>query len=186
MKPVQLYDPVFMTLAIYASHVHDLNRLWWYTEDGKRLFRSHPEMLALVVSELAEALEGDRKLLMDDHLPQYPMPCVELADTVIRLLDWSGTLCLDLRSYDIDFVEPGVRVSEHLFALMKRVTGLIDTKFDELPQEVSYIIDTCQALSERIAKQHPFWEIVQAKLVYNQSRADHQYEARKAEGGKSY
>lgn len=48
------------------------------------------EKLMLTVSELGEGMEGDRKSKMDDHLPEYPMLIVELADTVIRAFDLSG------------------------------------------------------------------------------------------------
>ncbi|XUM19805.1 hypothetical protein ACRAVF_19255 [Bradyrhizobium oligotrophicum S58] len=37
----------------------------------------------LIVSEIAEAMEGERKSLMDDHLPHRKMVEVELADTLI-------------------------------------------------------------------------------------------------------
>lgn len=53
--------------------------------------RNVPEMLALAHSELSEGLEGYRKGLMDDKLPQFPMLEVEIADTIIRLLDLAGS-----------------------------------------------------------------------------------------------
>ena len=53
-------------------------------------------MLMLIVSEIAEAMEGDRKNLMDDHLPHRKMIEVELADAVIRIGDLAGKLRLDL------------------------------------------------------------------------------------------
>lgn len=46
--------------------------------------------LALVHSEVSEALEGVRKNLMDDKLPHRPMAEVECADAIIRLLDLGG------------------------------------------------------------------------------------------------
>ena len=47
------------------------------------------EKLMLTVSELAEAMEGIRKggIKPDDKLPQFSNLAVELADTVIRVLD---------------------------------------------------------------------------------------------------
>jgi len=50
----------------------------------------------LTTSELAEALEGDRKNLMDDKLPQYKMFDVEIVDTFIRLFDIAGHLIPNL------------------------------------------------------------------------------------------
>lgn len=52
--------------------------------------------LALVHSEVSEAVEGVRKNLMDDKLPHRPMIEVELADAVIRIVDVCGHEGLDL------------------------------------------------------------------------------------------
>lgn len=70
----------------------------WYTDitTGERLNRNIGEMMALIHSEVSEALEGHRKDLMDDHLPHRKSIEVELADAVIRIADLSGYLELDL------------------------------------------------------------------------------------------
>ncbi len=54
------------------------------------------QRLALIHSEVSEALEGDRKDLMDDKLPQYKMQDVELADAIIRIFDLAGGLGINL------------------------------------------------------------------------------------------
>jgi len=54
------------------------------------------EKLMLVVTEVGEAMEGHRKLLMDDHIPNRSMLEVELADVVIRVFDLAGGLGLDV------------------------------------------------------------------------------------------
>lgn len=57
---------------------------WWDSD------RSDGEIVALMHSELSEALEGLRKGNPDDeHVPGYPSVAVELADTVIRIMDFS-------------------------------------------------------------------------------------------------
>ena len=63
------------------------------TRFGKALVA---EKLALIHSEVSEAMEGHRKGLMDDKLPDRPMVEVELADAVIRICDLAGALGLDL------------------------------------------------------------------------------------------
>lgn len=54
------------------------------------------EKLMLIVSEIAEAMEGHRKNLMDDKLPTRLMLEVELADAAIRIFDLAGGMGLDL------------------------------------------------------------------------------------------
>mgnify|MGYP000172386561 CR=1 FL=1 len=65
---------------------------WWETTTE----RDVPRLLMLCVSELAEAMEADRKSLMDSHLSQRNGLEVELADTVIRIFDMAGGLGLDV------------------------------------------------------------------------------------------
>ncbi len=85
------------TLNTYAAEVHEANKKWWHDlETGRPIERNFGELIALCHSELSEALEGHRKNLMDDKLPHRRMVEVELADTVIRILDMCGGLGLDL------------------------------------------------------------------------------------------
>lgn len=81
----------------YAKEVHKANAKWWVDLDtGLPIKRNVGELLMLSVSELAEAMEGHRKSLPDDKLPHRSMFEVELADTVIRILDICGGMGLDL------------------------------------------------------------------------------------------
>jgi hypothetical protein len=80
-----------------ADDVHQANAKWWVDlQSGAPLQRNVGEMLALIHSEISEALEGHRKNLMDDKLPHRPMIEVELADAMIRILDLGAGLNLDL------------------------------------------------------------------------------------------
>lgn len=80
-------------------YVHNV-AVGWYSDpqSGEPIERNVGEMLALIHSEVSEALEGHRKNLMDDHLPHRKMIEVELADAVIRICDLAGYLGLDLAS----------------------------------------------------------------------------------------
>ena len=51
----------------------------------------------LIVSEVAEAMEGERKNLMDDKLPHRKMAEVELVDAMIRIFDYAGGFDYDLQ-----------------------------------------------------------------------------------------
>jgi len=57
-----------------------------------------PEKLALIHSEISEALEAWRtdKLASDKHIPDYPNFDVELADAVIRIFDLAAYLHIDI------------------------------------------------------------------------------------------
>lgn len=87
----------------------------WYTDPktGNRIGRNVGEMLMLIVSEIAEAMEGFRKELMDDHLPRRSMLEVELADALIRILDLAGYLGLDLGGAFVDKFQYNANRADH-------------------------------------------------------------------------
>lgn len=73
---------------------------WWKKgEGGEYLDRNKGEMIALMHSELSEALEGVRKNSDDDHLPWLKSEPVELADTYIRIGDYAGRFGFQLGAY---------------------------------------------------------------------------------------
>lgn len=78
---------------------------WWIDTDTGDDVRRWPTKffklwvsakLMLVVTEVAEAMEGHRKGLADDKLPHRAMLEVELADAVIRCFDLAGGLGFNL------------------------------------------------------------------------------------------
>jgi len=80
-------------------HADNVKAGWWTDlKTGESIVetRNRPEMLMLIVSEIAEAMEGHRKNLMDDKLPWRRMLEVELADAMIRILDLAGAENMDL------------------------------------------------------------------------------------------
>lgn len=80
-----------------VCHGLALNAGWWTNlQTGEVFRRPVPELLCLVHSEISEALEGFRKDLMDDKLPNRKMLEVELADAVIRIFDMAGGYGLDI------------------------------------------------------------------------------------------
>jgi NTP pyrophosphatase (non-canonical NTP hydrolase) len=90
---------------------------WWTNlETGDPLQRNKLEMLMLVTTEIAEAAEGVRKGIMDDHLPHRKMEEVEMADAVIRIADYCGGHGLDLAGAIIEKMEYNKHRADHKMA----------------------------------------------------------------------
>lgn len=84
-------------LNALSTLLHTANSRWWYDlRTGQRLERNKGELLALIHSEISEALEGERKNKMDDHIPHRKSAEVELADALIRIFDYAGGFGYDL------------------------------------------------------------------------------------------
>lgn len=102
-------------LVVAAQHLTDMCHGtakecgWWESTTERDI----PRLLMLCVSELAEAMEGDRKQLMDDHLPERSMLEVELADAVIRIFDMAGGLNLDIAGAIAEKMGYNTRRADH-------------------------------------------------------------------------
>lgn len=99
-----------------ACHTASFEAGWWVDKEGKDI-RTNPycfsNKLALVHSELSEALEGDRKGKMDDHLPHRKATEVELADALIRIFDLAGAYGLDVAGALVEKMEYNRQRADH-------------------------------------------------------------------------
>jgi NTP pyrophosphatase (non-canonical NTP hydrolase) len=90
-------EPPVVTKIIndLCKTIHEKNVAagWWDAADNPLVV---PTKLMLIVSELAEAMEGDRKSIPDTHLTHRSMLSVELADAIIRIADLAGFLNIQL------------------------------------------------------------------------------------------
>lgn len=173
-----------MDLNVEAKRVHIANHKWWIDiNTGEPLDRNVGELMMLVVSELAEALEGHRKDLQDDKLPHRKMFEVELADAVIRLLDIAGGFDLDLTQWQRHTGTPELRenTAENLLRI---------TKFCTLAYEggLGYYVGMTLWMIQELAKKEgcDLWGAYSEKIDYNAVREDHKAENRLLAGGKKY
>lgn len=97
-----------------AQKVHEVNRKWWIDiSTGEPIERNKGEQIALIHSELSECLEGIRKGLPDDHLPHRSMEEVEMADALIRILDYCAGHGLDIAGAFTEKIEYNQRRADH-------------------------------------------------------------------------
>jgi NTP pyrophosphatase (non-canonical NTP hydrolase) len=111
------------SLNDYATECHVANAQWWERPDGTPIERNKGELLMLVVSEVAEAMEGERRDLMDDHLPQRRMAEVELADTLIRIFDYAAAFDYDLEGAYREKMAYNARRADHKHEARLRAGG---------------------------------------------------------------
>lgn len=162
-------------------HFQCLEAGWWDPYPNK--MDRYETAMMLAISEAAEALEGWRKDLRDDHLPQHMMFEVEIADIIIRLLDSAG-------AYGVTSMLPQV---------MARETVAYDMlKKRAVPEQLLYVcrcltmfdpavaIPTAFAATIHVACIHDIdlIKIISDKRDFNAVRLDHKKENRAKKGGK--
>jgi hypothetical protein len=97
----------------------------WYNDPvtGEPVKRNFGEVVALMHSELSEALEADRKGLMDDKLPHRDGREVEFADCIIRILDTAAALGLDVAGAFIEKNRYNQQRADHKLAARGQAGG---------------------------------------------------------------
>jgi NTP pyrophosphatase (non-canonical NTP hydrolase) len=98
-----------LKVAVGWYHAASLRRGWWDVDHVRDLeisgneseykiaqLHQYATKIALIHSEISEAMEGMRKDKMDEHLPNRKSVEVELADALIRIFDLAGHMGLDL------------------------------------------------------------------------------------------
>lgn len=168
-----------MQSTIYQQNVE----MGWHDKP-----RSLAQFICLFHSEVSEGTEGLRKNLLDSHLPKWPMVAVELADTIIRILDYLGYLdniCHDDVSWDYKIV--GIEPKEEMVYNLANIHMLISEAWlqrgslNNSEHQLKRAALTCYNVAEFNG-----WDIeniIKIKLNYNKTRVDHQPSNRKKKGG---
>ena len=97
----------------------------WYTDPatGEPVARNFGEVVALMHSELSEALEADRKGLRDDKLPHRDGREVEFADLILRVLDTAAALGLDVAGALIEKNRFNAQRADHKLSARQAANG---------------------------------------------------------------
>lgn len=117
--PIGVLKTAFDGIAnsIVSCHVLAKKSGWWHNPDGSEIDAQDPLIfgtkVALIHSEVSEAMEGGRKGLMDSHLPNRKAEEVELADAIIRIFDLAGARGLDLAGAMIEKLAYNQQRSDH-------------------------------------------------------------------------
>ena len=120
-------DYFFLAFETQERIAADLNNLrdichgcsvqgsWWREEDfvGIRQHLTVATKIALIHSEVSEALEGYRTDAQDDKLPAHKAITVELADALVRIFDLAGALDLPLGEALAEKLAVNARRADH-------------------------------------------------------------------------
>ena len=100
-----------MTLTDLTTicHQDSVDAGWW---DNPPPFVV-PIKLMLIVSEISEAMEADRRSMMDDKLSHRLGIEVELADAIVRICDLAGYLNLDLEGALVEKMQYNKQREDH-------------------------------------------------------------------------
>ena len=96
---------------------------WWSNLDGSDKDIHKGLSIALMHSELSEALEGVRKNAQDEHLPHRSSVEVELADTLIRIFDFCGAHGLDIGGALVEKLEYNKTRADHTLEARQQPGG---------------------------------------------------------------
>lgn len=176
-----------MNIQNLIERIHNQNKEmgWWDNP------RNEETLFMLIISEVAEAMEGARKDCMDDHLKHRKMFEVEMADVFIRCCDFIGyeqSCAANIKeaSFDQDVMEDHIsRAPKH-----EEEANSLYYLCLELIQTQQCITTWEKMLAEIIVVANSYgcdlFDAVEEKLEYNRSRADHQKANREKDGGKKW
>ena len=170
-----------MNLNELSIRCHKANEKWWMdVQTGEPICRDRSELLALVISELSEALEGERKGLMDDHLPYRRMPEVEMADALIRLLDYASGFNYSVNEWPFSCILPDNKGA----AIFKIMESVVKIQSGNPSAFINLSIAQIRVYCEKF--EYNLWGAFEEKMSYNVQHYHHSHEGRVQVGGKKF
>ena len=172
------------TIEEYTKEIHQQNvSVGWWDNPDECIYQK----IQLISTEICEATEGERKNLMDDHLPTRKMGEVELADALIRTLDLGGKLGLeyDNTANHSDHIDAGYTIGRQHLGITIAVSYFA-MAIDEIDMHLAYsqVINSILRCAE--INNYSIYEAMDEKITYNKSRPDHKRSTRTLQGGKSF
>ena len=201
-----------------AAYQNSLSAGWWPEDDkatrfSTRVNRSDPYIkIALIHSELSEALEGLRRGRKDEKLPHRDEAEVEFGDAIIRVADFLGRVRPGVFTdasllYKVRAVSAHTRwpmsksakasgLTPEAYQAIKMITVahqqasymltglLVSPNKRELSRMAQSVILCCLVAGEFMGYDIP--AAIDEKMKYNSERADHKPEVRAASGGKKF
>lgn len=91
-EPTPIHSATIASINVLRDQVHTWAKSKGLWEKDRNKF----ELIALMHSELSEAVEFLRKPSPDDHVPELSGEEAEMADTIIRIMDYCGAFNIDI------------------------------------------------------------------------------------------
>lgn len=155
-----------------SAYIHTVNvEKGFWPKDVRT--RNVGEALALIHSEITEAVEAAAEYAMDDKLTQYPGSAVEVGDAIIRVLDLGAAFGADFALDDeLLFVEadPYHSFNEdmlHAHGLVSNALEVHRKSSDALPRALSNILSFLLSV---MYKYDYSLDIIFDKVAYNVGR----------------
>jgi len=182
-------------------HAYNVEAGWW--TEGICIYSK----LQLISTEIAEATEGERKNLMDDKLPERRMGEVELADALIRTLDFGGRFDLtvwgnEIPSFIYEFFYYAMESKSvgHMHMLLTEYVADLykgcreafqpqsknNNRKEQIEKHMDLEYNTLVYSIIHVAElnNYDIWSAMEEKREFNKTRSDHSKESRASEGGK--
>lgn len=118
---VETQDRLAIDINFMVGLCHERSKEagWWTDQKTGEMYDVHTTpfcfggKVSLIHAEISEAVEGNRKGIMDDHLPHRRMDEVELADALIRIFDLAGACGMDLGGAVVEKLEYNRSRADH-------------------------------------------------------------------------